>query len=54
MLQRELVGELERAQLDGLHGLQSEQQQDGLLQPLVDDHLVRGGVDLGHTGGPPV
>ena len=34
----------------GLHGPQPEQQQDGLLQPLVDDHLVGDRVDLGHPG----
>ena len=48
LLQGELVGELERPELLGLHGPETEQQQDGLLQPLVDDDLVGGRVDLGH------
>ena len=50
VLQRKLVGVLERPGLDRLHAAQREEQQNRLLEPLVDDHLVGGGVDLGHAG----
>ena len=50
VLQGQLVGVLERAQLDRLHAAQREQQEDRLLQPLVDDDLVADRVYLGHPG----
>ena len=53
-LQRQLVGELEGADLHRLHRPQSEQQEDGVLEPLVDDHLVGGRIDLGDAGFPRV
>ena len=40
MLQRDLVGVLERPELGGLHAGEPEQQEDGLLQPFVDDDLA--------------
>ena len=49
-LERQLVGVLERPGLDRLHAAQREEEEDRLLQPLVDDHLVGVGVDLGHAG----
>ena len=39
-LQRDLVGVLERPQLDRLHLREPEQQEHRVLQPLVDDDLV--------------
>ena len=39
-LQGDLVGVLERPELDGGHVRQAEQQQHRVLQPLVDDDLV--------------
>ena len=50
MLERQLVRILERAVLDRLHPAQGEQQEDGLLEPLVDDDFVRRRVDLGDAG----
>ncbi len=46
-LERDLVGVLERPDLDGRHPRQAEEQQDGQLEPLVDDDLA---VD--HLGDP--
>ena len=37
-------------ELDRLHAPQREKQEDRLLEPLVDDDLVGGRVDLGHAG----
>ncbi len=48
MLQGEPVGVLEGPVLDGLHPREEKQQQDGLPEPLVHDHLIGHGVDLGH------
>ena len=48
-LERNLVGELERADLDGRHLCLAEQQQDGKLQPLVDHHPTLA-VGFGDTG----
>ena len=39
-LERNLVGELKGAQIDGLHRPDLEQEQDGVLEPLVDDDLI--------------
>src|SRR3954447_1278166 len=39
-LERDLVGVLERAELDRRHGGDAEEQQDRLLAPLVDDDVV--------------
>jgi hypothetical protein len=50
VLEGKLVGVLEGPGLDRLHAAQREEQQDRLLEPLVDDHLVGGVVDLGHAG----
>ena len=52
-LERDLVGELERAELDRAHPRCGEQQQNGLFAPLVDHH---GAVveHLGHPGLPGV
>ena len=47
MLERDLVGVLERAQLDRLHGRALEEDEDRLLEPLVNDD-VAAVVDLGH------
>src|SRR5205085_667775 len=40
LLERDLVAVLERTELARLHVREAEQQQDRLLQPLVDDHVV--------------
>src|SRR5207248_5780142 len=47
-LERDPVVVLERAELDGLEPPEAEAEQDGLLQPLVDDDLPVD--DLGHPG----
>src|SRR4051812_14751508 len=48
LLQRHLVGVLERAQLRRLHGRALEVDEDRLLEPLVDDDVAVG-IDLGHA-----
>ena len=40
LLERDLVGVLERPEFDRVHRRLREQQQDGFLHPLVHDHLV--------------
>jgi hypothetical protein len=45
VLEGDLVGVLEGAKLGGLHVGQPEEQQDGLLEPLVDNDLTV--VELG-------
>ena len=47
LLEGEFVGDLERPDLDGLHRGQREEQEDGLLQPVVDHDVVGRGIDLG-------
>ena len=54
MLQGQLVGVLEGPDLDRLHLRQTEEQEDGLLEPQVDDHLVACRIDLGDPGLPRV
>ena len=48
VLERQLVGKLERPVLDRLHPSQGEEHQDRLLEPFVDDDLVGRAVDFGN------